>query len=185
MQLSGSTLLLLIIALVAILFIMSSCTLKCSPKRESFKYGITQKEARAAEQLVKAFKPATKDSQPLLGRGLSNTGVDDGFGGSVGHNRHYCADTSTFHAPLNACEGEGERCCKGGVDFSSDLRRLERGELFQQYTPAWKGSGKVVQLLKNYSKNRFDLANMGELTALGNLRDEVEHDLMALARIGK
>lgn len=143
-QLSGLSLLLIVILVLAILFLVGGCSLSCG---ELFTKG-------------KGIKEGYKRSC-LAGDcyGLQRTPVDYAFKYPEGwqRNPHYITYPADEHQPLDY----------GPIDFHQDQRRLDNqnGVLFQQYGNMWQGCGKQLSSLTNDDKNRFDLRNIGDYGA--------------------
>lgn len=132
---SNGTLIVVIVAVVALLFILGGCTLSCSKGREGYT------RAGLGNQCA----------------GMQRTPVDYAFKSPNGwqRNPHWQVDPSNEHQPLDY----------GPVDFWKDSRRLAAGELFQQYSNNWQGCGKQLTTIANDETNRFDLTQGGNVHA--------------------
>jgi len=133
MKISGTVLILCIIVIVAIIFLVGGCSLKCSMK-EGYKRSCLGNDCY----------------------GLQRTPVDYAFKHPHGwqRNPHWQANPADEHQPLDYGPIDF---------YSDQRRlNANNGVLFQQYRNDWKGCGKDTVYLTNDEKNRFDLTNIGD-----------------------
>jgi len=133
-SMSGSTLLLIIIVILAVIFLVYGCTLKCKSIKEGYRRSCLGNECN----------------------GLQRSPVDYAFKNPNGwqRNPHWQSCPSIEYQPLDY----------GPIDFYYDSRRLDKnnGVLFQQYRNDWEGrNGVDTKYMANDSKNRFDLTTAG------------------------
>lgn len=133
---SSGTLILIVVAVVALLFILGGCSLSCSKNKEGFTV------AGLGGQCY----------------GFQRTPVDYAMKYPHGwqRNPHFKIEPSNEHQPLEY----------GPIDFWKDSRVLADGQLFRQYRNDWasctgSGDGRQLGSVANDAKNRFDLTQNG------------------------
>lgn len=140
-QISGTTVILIVIAVVLVVFLLAGCKLSCKSSKEGYK-----RSGLAGDCF-----------------GLQRTPVDYAMKYPHGwqRNPHYQTDPANEHQPLEF----------GPIDFYRDERALAAGKLYEQYNNNWGGCGKQLMYLSNDSKNRFDLTRVGDQGARVQLDD--------------
>lgn len=148
MKISGTTLGVLAVLVVVVLFVFSGCSLSC---KSGYSRGTRE-----------GYKRATLGNQC---QGMQRSPVDYAFKNPGGwqRNPHWRTEPSVKYQPLEF----------GPIDFYADSRRLNEndGVLFQQYRNDWKGCGRETLDMANDEKNRFDLTNVGDQGARVQLDD--------------